>query len=252
MRIHRIVFAAILMTAAAGVSSADGINLAWNECLGAGGLTNRSFACNTNIGINAMVASFDPPAGISKLLGGSAVLHLMSASPTLPSWWQLGAGGCREGALRLDLNAPAPLGCADYWSGAAVGSINYEPGFDGHPYRARITLSWGIPEALAGPVDADAEYYAFQVIVTNRYSVGSGSCAGCLDPACIGFTSLWLYQPAGLGDYALCMPLIGTLVTWQGGAGYCPPADGPSPFPPECGATPVIRRSWGLIKTLYR
>ncbi len=253
MKTHRLLFVAILMTTAAIVSSAEGINLAWDECAGAGGPSNRSFACNTNIGIHVMVASFEPPAGITKLVGGSAVVHLGTALRPLPSWWQFGSGGCREGALRLDFDFLGTQGCVDTWSGAATGSLSYEAGFGGRPERARITLSWGIPEALAGLVEAGTEYYAFRLIVNNSKSVGSGSCAGCLDPACIGFTALWLYQPAGLGDHLICTPLTSNLMTWQGGpAGFCPPADGPPPFPPECGATPLVRRSWGMIKGLYR
>jgi hypothetical protein len=246
---------AVLMVLAATKASGGGINLAWNDCYGAGGTVNKNFACNTNSGTNILVASFEPPDGITKLVGSSAVIDIQTASTPLPSWWQLSASGCRAGSLRLDFNPPASQSCADYWSAAATGSLAYLPGFGGHPDRARITISFGIPEARAGPVLIGWEYYAFRLILDNSKSSGAGACSGCLDPACITLTSVWLYQPEGLGDHAICVPLASNQATWRGGAigGYgCPGTDGPPPPPSDCLATPTINRTWGQLKGLYR
>ena len=239
-----------LLLTAASSTFAQGINLYWNDC-SQGGLTNRNFACNSNSGSNAMVASFDPPNGITKLVGSSALIELQTASTPLPSWWQLSASGCRAGSLRLDLSAPASGFCFDYWSSAAMGSFAYLAGADANPSRARITVSFGIPEAMAGAVETGTEYYAFRLIMDNSNSVGPGACTGCLAPACIVLTAMWLYQPAGLANYRICNPHTSNYVTWQGGAigGIgCPPVDQPWP----CDATPALRRSWGLVKGLYR
>lgn len=240
-------FCCLLIALVASAAYAEGINLSWNDCGFSGG-ENRNFACNSNFGENVMVASFDPPSGITKLVGSSATLELQTTSTPLPSWWQLASGGCREGALRLELAAPASPNCVDYWSSAAAGSFSYVGG--GAANRARITVSFGIPEALAGPVDAGTEYYAFQLIFNNAKSVGAGSCPGCFDPTCIVLTSIWLYQPPGAGDQ-LCNPHTRNWVTWQPTIVGCPGGHEPR-LSGDCGATPAIHRTWGLIKTLYR
>jgi hypothetical protein len=228
------------------------MNLYWNDC-SVNGTTNKNFACNSNVGTSAIMASFVPPSGITKLVGSSAVIELQTAdfSP-LPSWWQLCAGGCREGAMRLDLTAPTTLNCFDYWSSAATGSFAYVGGLGGAMNRARITVSFGIPEALAGPVEAGMEYYGLQLILNNSKSIGTEACAGCINPVCMILTALRLYQPTGLGDYLLCTPDTSNYVTWQGGAVTfpdCPPMHGP---PGDCNATPTVRWTWGMIKGLYR
>ena len=226
-------------------ANGDGMNLAWNDC-SLNGTMNRNFTCHTNFGVHAMVVSFDPPPGITKLVGCSATLELETSNP-LPAWWELYPGGCREGSIRLELAAPTTLNCVDYWGAAATGTFAYTVTGSN---RASITLSFGIPEAMAGAVETGTEYYAFQLILNNRNTVGPGSCAGCLDPACVHLTGLWLYQPAGMGDHLLCNSLTSNYVTWQGGSPIpCPPVDGP---PGDCGVIPTARRSWGLIKGLYR
>ena len=227
-----------------------GINLSWNNCASDGGTSNQSFACHTNVGQNVLVASFDPPPGITKLVGSSAVIDLMIEASPLPAWWQLAAGGCREGGLQLDLNPVGTLNCIDYWSGAAGGSLSYlEVG--GSPARARINLSCEIPEALSGPVEAGNEYYDFRLRLLHTKTVGTGACGGCSETVCLALTTVWLYQPSGMGDHALCNPAVNSWVTWQGPSSFgCPPAD--LPPPPECSATTTVRRTWGMIKGLYR
>lgn len=236
------------------IGASEGINLAWDEC-GASGTSNRSFACDTNLGANTLVASFDPPAGVMKLVGCSAVIDLGVKVAEPSPWWQFDAGGCRADALELVLTAPTTFTCADYWSGAATGSLVYLPSFGGNPVRSRFLVSFGIPEALAGPVEAGTEYYAFRLVLANSGAMGPEACAGCSAPACLVLSSLWLYQPSGVGDHALCAPRDYLMVSWQGGAvgGLgCPPADGPPWWPDDCLATPTRGATWGLVKSLYR
>lgn len=153
--------------------------------------------------------------------------------------------------MRLELTAPTTFACVDYWSGAATGAFTYVGGFVGAMNRARITVSFGIPEVMAGPVEAGTEYYAFQLVMNNQKTVGDAACTGCLYPTCIALGAMWLYQPAGLGDHLLCVPRAGhsNFVEWQGPILDCPPAHSP---PGDCNAAPAVRRSWGLIKGLYR
>jgi hypothetical protein len=246
----RIMLAAVILGTActATIASAGGVNIAWNDCAGAGGTWNRSFACNTNAGSSVLVCSFDPPEGIAKLTGGSAWIYF--AGNTMPDWWRFDSGACRVGALSISFD---PSTCLGPWAGAAVGSFSYEVGLAGHPNVARLAVSWGVPEGAAGPVEPGWEYTAFQIIIDHGR--GFGTCVGCLDPMCIGFDGLWLYQPAGMSNYFVCNPLYTDLATWQGGAvgSGCPGTDqSPLPLPSLCSATPVPRRSWGQLKSLYR
>src|SRR5262245_45469495 len=81
----------------ASVASAGGISLAWNDCLGAGGASNRTFACDTNAGFNDLYVSFDPPVDLSDVDGSNPIIDLQSASTPLPPWWQFkNAGSCHR------------------------------------------------------------------------------------------------------------------------------------------------------------
>ncbi|HKQ59069.1 MAG TPA: hypothetical protein VJY35_14495 [Candidatus Eisenbacteria bacterium] len=251
----RHICAAILMlTAAVPAASAAGIDLAWNDCFVEGGTFNRSFACNTNSGSNTMVVSFNPPDGIGVVVGGTAVIDLISATSALPSWWLLGPGGCREGALRLEFGTMSQ-GCPDPWAGSATGTYSYTVGPEGRSDVARIVVSWTVPDAQAVQLEPGWEYFAFRLVLDNVNTLGGG-CSGCQVPICIGLNAMCLHRAGGMSTYPIYNPLNNNLITWQGGAipGGCPGTDGPGPhFPPyDCLATPVINRSWGHIKGLYR
>jgi len=73
--------------------------------------------------------------------------------------------------------------------------------------------------------------------------VGTGSCAGCTDGACIVFTSQKLTEPLGVGDYTITSPALRQYVTFQSGGalgGGCP------------AVVPTQNRTWGSVKSLYR
>jgi hypothetical protein len=246
MRTKRIVAISLLAACfAASGASAGGINLVWNDC--GSGATNKSFRCDTNSGSHLLVASFDPDETIPALIGGSAAVDFQSASPTVPSWWQLAAGGCRDGALQLDLSASSQS-CTATWPAPATGSLSYVN--CGSPNRARIQVSWGVPEAQAAQVEPGTEYFAFRLALNNSRTIGSESCAGCEVPVCLVLPAIWLYQPAGMGHHALYAPLVNQFATWQGGAVGGVGCYGPfllCPLP-----TAALNRTWGQIKTLYR
>lgn len=236
-----------LIFLAASSASASGVNLSWNDC-GVVGLQNQNFVCNTNSGVPfRMYASFDPPDGITRLIGGLAVIDFDRESASVPSWWQLNnPGACRENSLTLDFGFP--FTCVDYWAGAATGALSYQVGFCGYSSVARLYVSFGKPEALAGPVEAGTEYYAFSIGLDRAKTVGPGACGGCPEAVCIVLSHMKLHQAPGLGDHLLSNPRDRNFVTWQGGVlgGQCPGY----PLPQEC--TPTLRSTWGQIKSLYR
>lgn len=252
MRVARLVAALFLAaTVVPGESGASaGMNLYWNDCSAGVGTTKRVFACDANVGSNTLVVSFAPPDGITKLVAARAVIDLRSATSPLPPWWRLGAGGCREGSLTASFTPPASHACGDYWSGATLQDLSYSTDLGGDPTRARIVISFSIPEAAAGPVSTGTEYYAFSLAIDNAKSTGAEMCTGCADPVCIVLEELTLYQAPGLGDYRICDASTSNFTTWQGGAiggSGCPGADYHYPC-----TTPVLNRTWGRMKSLYR
>jgi hypothetical protein len=228
---------------------ATGINLYWNDCpLGDGARTNQNFACDTNAGASTLVASFEPPFGITKLVAASAVIDIEWNGSTVPSWWRPDAGECRDGSLSVSFLGQASGSCADYWSNA-TGDLLFVHAPYGDPNNVRIVVTWSIPEAMAGPVLQGNEYYAFQLVFDHSKTTGDSACVGCNVPACIVITEITLYQPPGLGDYRVCYVLNSQFATWQGGAvggPGCPPVD-----QPQC-ITPAVNRTWGQIKGIYR
>ena len=240
----------LLCTAALALSAtvafAEGVNLSWTDC-GLAGAEARSFACTANTGAGTLVGSFIPPAGSTAITGEEIVIDLQSAAATLPAWWQFkNAGTCRQTALSANAGfVSGPFSCADYWAGGASGGLtafntNIVPG---QTNRARILALFSVPPLAAGPVDDTVEYYAFNLIITNAKTTGTGACAGCLDPVCIVLNEIKLTQPVGVGNYRIQNPADRNFATWQGGGigqGGCP------------GATPTKSTTWGSVKALYR
>ena len=96
-----------------------------------------------------------------------------------------------------------------------------------------------LPDSLAGPQSPATEYYAFKVIISNARTVGSPSCAGCTDAACIVLNSIRITQAYPATYYpTITNPAISNFVTWRGGTGGC--------------STAARNVTWSSIKALYR
>jgi hypothetical protein len=239
---------ALLALMAPMASAAGSIGLAWNNCVGAGGLSDDNFACNTNTGIpHQLIASFVPVQTVGAFNGQAGVVDVQVAAATLDKWWELGptvGTFCRNGLAAADFAFLAgPFGCADPWVGQASGGADFSP-VGSNRLRIRTVCAIAVPESLYA-VDVDdnpIEYLVFRVTITNTKTTGTGACAGCTDPACIVFNSVKLTQPAGFGDFTITSGAQ-QHVTWKhgviGGLG-CP------------AATPTQRSTWGSVKALYR
>lgn len=236
-----------------------GINLAWGNCLGAGGLQSVLFACNTNSDAEAhlLVCSFRAPPGITAYVANQATIELHSADAVLPAWWQLkGAGQCRTGSAIADANfTGGPAGCTDVWLGAASGALaSFNVGYGGSD-GGRMNLVFAVPLTAAVALTPDEEYYAFKVLILNTKTTGAGSCAGCASPMCIWCTRLSIEQPAGAGgnfDLYDSNYDNNSFVTWNGGrqahgGPFNEPYYGCVPDP-----TPTRSTTWGMIKSIYR
>ncbi len=248
---------AALLALTAGLASAcggfsGGLNLSWNDC-GAFGQQNRNFACNTNTTNLAtrhvFVGSYVAPAGIDSANGNTIVIDLQTSGATLSDWWKyVNAGACRETQLSENFNTSSPTlpgNCYDYWGaqtgGAATGSKSYAfPGPD-KANTALLRLACAIPDTAAGPIPERTETYSFSVKISNGKTVGLGSCAGCTDAACITLKSIEITQnPHSTGgNKFIGNPATRNWITWRGGL-------------TRCGDVPVLNRTWGQVKGLYR
>jgi hypothetical protein len=236
---------------AASAHAQGGVNLSWNDC-GASGVADRTFACTSNTGTNAVVASVVPPVTKARFVGIDVIIDLISQTSPLPDWWRLDAGtGCRNTSLSFGTDfSGTPSGgaaCTDYFQAQGGGGISAytaefaEPGDPPFPNRARILAFWAL--ATEGQLDAGTEYYMFRMAINNAKSTGTGSCVGCADPVCIVLNLIRLAQPAGAvgGDTETFGPAPGgrDFVTWQGAGA-------------NCAAVPVKNQTWGQVKALYR
>ena len=91
MRREHAILAALVAAflAAAPALAARGVNLSWSRCHGETGSTqNRSFACDTNLGAEQLVASFVLPADLPQTSGNEVTVDLVSADDPLPQWWE--------------------------------------------------------------------------------------------------------------------------------------------------------------------
>jgi len=253
MRTLLLVSCAVLALTAS-IASAGGFSLAWNNCLGAGGATNRTFACDTNVGSNDLHISFDPPVDLSDVNGLNAIIDLnVASSPVLPAWWQFkNVGSCRMMAL----SAPTITGsCNGIWSVPGVPGIAAyltTAVVPSHPINmARILGTISVPSLDAAAVHPGTEYTAMVIRINNIKTAGLGACGGCQEQVCLELVEIFLStnqsgdvrirNPGNCGSappagwsYCLCPGAPGTSVLWQGSA------------------TPALPRAWGQLKSLYR
>ena len=199
----------------------DSLNLAWDDC--SFGSDFKSFNCATNTGTPfTMVASFIAPPGVTRLSGLYAELEVISATPTLPLWWQHGSAECR-GSSALSVSCDftnGPFSCTDIWEADATGVYAYDIGF-GAPNRARIrVLCTSLSERSASE---GTEYYAFKLNLSRSKSTGGGSCAGCSEAVTIVLRSMQLLQHEDVGSNpVLSGPISRDYVSWQGFSGTVP------------------------------
>ena len=231
-RIHLVAVAILL----AGPARAASIGMHWNDCLSAGARDLQA-TCDANDGRSVLVGWFDPPAGITALIGEEVVVDLCAMTADLPSWWQMGAGECRAGAFYGTSNfvGTGLETCEDYWGGGTFDLVRYLSRYH-DSNDARLVLTAGFTSGSGGAVTPGHNYYAFRFGIANAKTVGPDACSGCDTPVCIFFNSLRLDQPPGVGDIYL---FTGQLyATWRGGRIEC--------------LVPAHRGTWGQLKSLYR
>ncbi len=241
MRTIRLLVALALLLATA--AHAGRLYLRWNACFGDGGVQNRAFACDTNLGSEQLVATFNLPVAVDSVMSVDGFINIYFFGPALPAWWEFGvAGNCRPSSLLATATLPAGASsCIDFADVVRDAQYIYTAAPSG-PATARLeVLSPFIPHATFD-LATGQEYLAFTLTINHQKTVGAEACGGCLVPVCLGFNQIRLMrQPP---DYVPMIPTSGTthIATWQG-----------SSIVPFCtGFTPTLRSTWGEVKALYR
>lgn len=239
--------AAMLLVASSAL--AGGVNLAWNNCVSEGGVSNRVGACTANTGTNALVGSFVPNADITGVTGIEIVIDLITGDETsaIPAWWEVsGVGACRAGALVANgtVNAANTI-CNDWANGAAAGGLAaYNTAGTiaplNQPAHRRIVAGFAVAAAAAADLFAANEYFAFNALINNTKSVGTGLCAGCTTPVCIVLNSINVVPGTATSQFIGAGTGAGSnFATWQGTG-------------PNCALVPTKNATWGQVKSLYR
>jgi len=212
----------------AASAHAGGVNMRWTRCYGDGGVLNRTFACNTNIGTNLMVGSFVLDSPLSQVSANESWIDIQTAAPTLPAWWQFkNTGSCRISSLNFSTVAnPEDLVCVDWTQGMASGGIGtYTVGVLG-PNTAQIHAILAVPPTSYMDLPANQEYFSFNLLINNVKTVGTAACSGCTIPACLALSTLKVYFNGSANTVqTLTTPAYGTnsnYISWQNGDGIVP------------------------------
>ena len=236
-----LVIAGALLALTAGMASASGLNLYWNDCPPptGGGVSTSAHLCTTNSGAHIAVGSLVAPAGITAMVAASSVIDVQTNQAVLSPWWNVMPGGCRQGAMSTSYGFASLFSCIDPWNGAALGITDFA---QTGPNRFRIRTVGAVPEANAVAMTPGTEYYIVQIIVSRQKTMGTPSCAGCLDNGVFVYNSLLITQPYGTpgGD-----PTISNAEQSQ--CASLGPMDAAA-----CLATPTRNATWGAIKAIYR
>lgn len=258
---------AALLVPAANASASE-LSLSWDRCFSDGNVHNKTFACNTNEGVEHLVGSYRLDEALPQVVGAEFFLDIVAqGGVTLPNYWQHhNTGTCRMSSLLVRPEPSSALvHCLDLWNGRAAGglaayrtwtSINPPPS----PDRARAFLVFGVPEADQYTAPAGEDVFLFDLQINHARTIGSPVCAGCDVPMCLTFTSLNLTRAAGMTN--LRLPNGNTqgwkaTVVWQGAQGAATTVTcnrfGICEFGSICAIpTPVQNRTWGTLKSLYR
>jgi hypothetical protein len=223
-------------------------DLGWDNCVGAGGTRDKTFACSTNTGSATMVASVLAPAGIVLWTSFETYINFEFSSGVDPAWWQLRnqtnqSGQCRNGSLSASADftgAPYLGACLDVYKGQAGGGIAAYTLTGGG--RASMKLTFGVSSTNQVPLIPGVEYFASRATINYAKTIGAGSCSGCCDPVLVYLLLVRVLQPAGTpgGNVDVTTWRTNYWLSWNYNN-------------PSCGVVvPTRSPTWGAIKALYR
>jgi hypothetical protein len=239
-----VLFAALALEAPA--ARATGFDLRWDACAADAGVSNKNFACDTDLGEHRLVASIRLDQPLTDVIFFDAVLDFIVAnSQVVPPWWEW--FDCRQGVLGGDATLPAGASNCVNWHGgsglAGVGDFNHEGTIaPADTASHRRIVSFGAHVGTPYPdLAANQDYFLFNVIMFNYFTTGPSGCAGCTLPVCIVLNSIH-FNPQSANELLITSANSpgSNFATWQGGSGA------------NCMNVPVRQATWGAVKALYR
>jgi hypothetical protein len=242
-----LVICLVLPALLASTASAQ-IQVRWDDCFTDGGATDKSPACNTDVGTSRLVISYTAPQTFTGFVAIDGTIDLQANNPTISSWWDLkNSGACRQTAASISIDGtvlPNYYGsCVDTWDFGATATAlftGYARGYGGDPARAVFAIAR--PASNPTTLNDGTNYLAWIWQIDNTNTT---NCSGCLEPVVIVPTRIVLssVNPGGNGATAQTLTLtpdlsnLGeALVSWH--QGYIP--------------DPVRATTWGNVKAMYR
>lgn len=231
---------ALLVVCASVAAAAPHLNLAWDTCVGDGGLSLRTTSCVSNLSTGANANTLVPSVVFDQdvlLFNGFDTHVIIATAGPLPAWWGV---GCAGKTSPIFSSAPTSLCSLDPFELNGGGGNVPLTGTDLYPNPSAIQVrfAFAVPEGLETTLLATGEYPTCNFVISNAKSSGVGACVGCATPACINFKSVTMGQKGGI---ATDLTQGGSAVAfWQSNTASC------------AGATPTHNSTWGSVKALYR
>ena len=245
------------------------LKLSWDHCAGSGYVGDRSFACNTNTGADTLYGSVVFEDGLLREQAQIFEAHVTvtTLGSSLPSWWQTNTGSCRSAAVTGFVpSVDSGAGCEPAFGFAPLVSVlGVKLYADGGASTVEYTFIAGVPDGSGWETFYPGlEYRLFGLRLSHAKSTGTGSCAGCSVPACLGFGGLKLLYTSGhVPANESFTGNAGSTVTWQGAY-----VSSFTPIAPHCdangctylwsgnlacasGPVPARNHTWGAIKSMY-
>jgi len=229
--------AGVLLALSATVASAAGVNLAWTNCRGSGGVTANTNLCGTT-GARSMYASFNPPAGLTQLEGEEVYIKYQeSVGPAGPvsCWWNYSTAPSAADLVGLpnppvDANGVPTIACANFYfqgkpglTGAAQGQAP-----SGNQGEIQAILAFQAGQGAA-PTAGDTYAFGFQF----KNSARNTTCTGCSNGVTLTLYRISLTSSVDPRQ-ELTNADIGNVITYNGGF------------------SKIESRTWGAVKALYR
>ena len=224
---------------------AAGFDLRWNSCAADGGVSNQDFACDTDEGTHKMVAAFTLAQPLTNMFRFDAVIDIIVADhAVVPPLWEI--FGCHSFGLQADATAdPLAVNCDDFGAGAGaavISTMNSDGTIapaDAASHRRILAVGGVNPPGVT--LDADQEYFLFNLVLDHTSTTGPEACAGCSMPVCIVLNEIRLTTttPSETTLTEASTPGL-NFATWQQGTGA------------DCMAVPVKHTTWSRVKGMYR
>ncbi len=215
--------------------------LAWDNCLGGGGLPTRNVDCQNPTGSDPLYASLLCGVDLPGILADIGVVDVTAGldPSTLPAYWGFHAGGC-SGPANLLFSADfsgGPFNCYDLWAGLASTGGQFAGQATPVPVGNRARIKWTSALLPENPMLLPGGPLVYIERVTFRHG-GLSACPGCQEPVCLVYNEEQLTDVTGR-------------VFRINNPGYA--TANASPTAINCpGSTPNQARTWGQMKALYR